>query len=186
MSNQVIDDVTTELVARACAFDPDAWAELYERAHRVLFGYAYRRLGAVEAAEDAVSETMTRALQTVGRREWNGAPPEAWLMGIMRNVVYESWRRTARDDRAVTLPVPVADTPAIDLVIADEDAAEVRRAFGKLSPEDQELLELRVFAGLSADEVGSILERRPGSVRMAQHRAIARLRAMLPGADGRG
>ena len=64
-------------------------------------------------------------------------------------------------------------------MIADEEAAEVRRAFGELSAEDQELLELRVFAGLSADEVGAILERRPGSVRMAQHRAIGRLRASI-------
>ena len=106
MSNQVIDDVSTGLIASACALDPDAWADLYERAHPVLLGYAYRRLGVVEAAEDAVSETMTRAMQTIERHEWNGAPPEAWLMGIMRNVVYESWRSTARDDRAMTLPIP--------------------------------------------------------------------------------
>jgi RNA polymerase sigma-70 factor (ECF subfamily) len=178
------DDVTRDLVDRARSFDPDAWEALYRRAYDVLFGYAFRRLRSIEAAEDAVSETMTRAMNSIDRYEWNGQNPDAWLVGIMRNVVLEAYRSTARDGRAVELPVAVADAPAIDLVIADEDAAEVRHAFAKLTADEQEVLELRVVAGLSADEVGEALQRRPGTVRMAQHRAIGRLRSLLPGVDG--
>ena len=55
----------------------------------------------------------------------------------------------------------------------------MRVAFGQLGDDDRELLELRVHAGLSADEVGRLLGKRPGAVRMAQARALQRLRANL-------
>lgn len=168
-----------DLVERAVALDADAWETLYRRAYDALFGYAYRRLGSVEASEDAVSETMMRAMRSIDRYVPGEARIDAWLVGIMRNVVLESWRASARDRRATELPVPVGEAPAVEGVIAQEEAHEVRAAFAKLTAEEQELLELRVMLGLSAEEVGGILQRRPGAVRMAQHRALGRLRSTM-------
>lgn len=168
-----------DLVGRAVALDADAWETLYRRAYDALFGYAYRRLGSVEAAEDAVSETMMRAMRSIERYVPGERRIDAWLVGIMRNVVLESWRASARDQRATALPVPVAEAPAVEGVIAREEALEVRVAFSKLTADEQELLELRVVLGLTADEVGGILQRKPGAVRMAQHRALGRLRSTM-------
>ena len=64
-------------------------------------------------------------------------------------------------------------------VLAREEAASLRKAFEQLSPSEQELLELRVVGGLSADDVGSVLGKRAGAVRMAQARALDRLRVLL-------
>jgi RNA polymerase sigma-70 factor, ECF subfamily len=52
----------------------------------------------------------------------------------------------------------------------------MRLAFERLAPEERELLELRVQGGLSSEEVGKLLGKRPGAVRMAQVRALQRLR----------
>ena len=52
-------------------------------------------------------------------------------------------------------------------------------AFALLPDRDRELLELRVVAGLSSDEVASILDMQPGAVRTAQARALDKLRAVL-------
>ena len=52
-------------------------------------------------------------------------------------------------------------------------------AFARLRPEERDLLELRVTAGLDAEEVATVLGKRPGAVRMAQARALARLRTFL-------
>ena len=65
-----------------------------------------------------------------------------------------------------------------------EEAAAVRRAFALLSDDDRELLELRVVAGLSAEESAGVLGRRPGAVRMAQSRALSRLRRHLEEVEG--
>ena len=41
-------------------------------------------------------------------------------------------------------------------------------AFATLDPDDQEVLELRVVAGLSSEEVAAALGKRPGAIRIAQ------------------
>jgi RNA polymerase sigma-70 factor (ECF subfamily) len=43
------------------------------------------------------------------------------------------------------------------------------------------LLLLRVVAGLSAEDTGYVLDMSPGAVRVAQHRALSRLRALAAG-----
>lgn len=57
----------------------------------------------------------------------------------------------------------------------------MRFAFDRLPAQDRELLELRVLAGLDANSVGSVLGRRPGTVRVAQSRALRRLRVVYEG-----
>jgi RNA polymerase sigma-70 factor (ECF subfamily) len=48
-----------------------------------------------------------------------------------------------------------------------------------LTPAEQEVLELRVIAGLSAEQVGEVLGRNSGAVRTAQSRALAHLRELM-------
>ena len=139
--------------------------------------FSRRRLFSDEAADDAVSETMTRALVAIDRFRWKGAGVDAWLMGIARLVVLEHQRNALRPP-APSMPSAPVKGP-LDHLVAAEQAAHVRLAFEKLSSEDQELLELRVVAGLSADGVGEVLGKKPGAVRMAQTRALTRLRAGL-------
>jgi RNA polymerase sigma-70 factor, ECF subfamily len=168
------------LVARARANDPDAWDVLYRRAYRPLFGYARRRLPSDGHAEEAVSETFARAYDAIGRYRPRGAGFDAWLFGIMRNVVLESYRVLGRVVVGARDGEDAGPEP-LEKVLADEEVAAVRTAFERLSPEDREILELRVVAGLDSREVAGVLGKRPGAVRMAQSRALSRLRAILDG-----
>jgi RNA polymerase sigma-70 factor (ECF subfamily) len=52
----------------------------------------------------------------------------------------------------------------------------------RLPDSQRRLLLLRVVAGLSAEDTGYVLDMSPGAVRVAQHRALLRLRA-LAGTD---
>ena len=64
---------------------------------------------------------------------------------------------------------------------------DVSRAFGlldRLPATQREILLLRVAMGWKTDETAAALEMPPGAVRVAQHRAIMSLRAMLAGAEG--
>jgi RNA polymerase sigma-70 factor (ECF subfamily) len=169
------DDVLRAVVGRAAQRDPEAWEELYRRSYTRLFSYARRRLPDDAAAEDAVSETMMRALDKIDRFSWQGAGFDGWLYGIARNVIHEAGRRWGRHERLVDDRPSVERGPE-DEIVARDQAAAVRLAFERLAPEEQELLELRVQGGLSSDEVGALLGKRPGAVRMAQARALQRLR----------
>jgi RNA polymerase sigma factor (sigma-70 family) len=52
-------------------------------------------------------------------------------------------------------------------------------AVDHLPPRDRELIELRFGADLTARQIATLLDMTPGSVDVALHRALARLRAIL-------
>jgi RNA polymerase sigma-70 factor (ECF subfamily) len=165
------------LVELARAGEAPAWEQLYRLFYPRLLAFAARQIGADRAA-DAVSETMVRAVANIERFSWRGAGFESWLFAILRNVIVDGHRRERR--WAQLAPVPEGDSPEPDEgLAADEDARQVRAGFARLRPEDQELLYLRVVLGLPSEDVATILGKRPGAVRMAQSRALDRLRDLL-------
>jgi RNA polymerase sigma-70 factor (ECF subfamily) len=149
-----------DLVERARDGDDEAWVQLYRNAFPGLYAFARRRLFTHEDALDAVNETMARAVASLSSFRQHDGAFAGWLFGILRNVVMNAQRAAGRPAAAVA-------------------AMELRAAFAQLPPADRELLELRVVAGLSAEEVASVLDRTPGAVRTAQSRALARLRQLL-------
>lgn len=183
-------DALREVVARAVTRDPDAWEQLYRHCHPRLFSYACRRLPTHEAADDAVSETMTRALRRIDDFTWQGAGFDAWMYGIARNVVLESrrsdGRRSALADRQIHEARTDARGDEVDpetVVSVAGERAMVRAAFERLSDDDKEILELRIVGGLTADAVADVVGKRPGAVRMAQSRALDRLRIAVKELD---
>lgn len=155
--------------------DPAAWRDYYGRVYPAMVAYARRRLGSLDEARDAVDEALARTVTTVARMSALSASPEAWGFGILRNVVVDAQRRRSRQSRAASTLAP--EPPGAEEVAAQSDERdEVRRAFGRLSARDREILELRTVAGLSADEVAAALSMKPGAVRMAHARALSRLR----------
>jgi RNA polymerase sigma-70 factor (ECF subfamily) len=138
-----------------------------------------------EHADDGVGETMMRAVASIDRFQWTDAGFDGWVFGIARHVSVDQHRRQDRVRRYHHISrmfsgsktdgtAPVEQ----DLVIGD-DQVLVRHLFTQLTPAEQELLELRVIAGLSAEQVGEVLGHKAGAVRTAQSRALAHLRELM-------
>lgn len=172
------------LVVRARKRDAAAWTEIYRSTYPRLFAYARRRLPSTDAADDAVSETMSRAVAGIHRYRGEGSGLVAWMYGILRHVVLDTQKAGRGISRDTVPDVVDGSAEPIDHLTRDEDAERVRRAFATLSTGEQEILELRVVAGLRAEAVAHIVGRRSGAVRMAQNRALGKLRALLDGEVG--
>jgi len=114
----VLDDEC--LLTQLAAQDPDAWEELYRRAYPRLLAFACRRLATREQADDAVSEAMVRAINSIDRYVPGAAGIEGWLFGIVRFVVLEAYR-----DRSIAQPDigdgPSAESGPLDRVVHDEE-----------------------------------------------------------------
>ena len=169
------------------SLDPDAWETLYLQARPVLWQFARSRLATAEQTEDALSETMVRAMSAIGRfREGRVRHRSdslmAWLIGIERNVVNEIYR-SGRRLRSVPVEPEMVEPGIGDGIIAAEEVHALRLAFARLPTDDQELLGLRVIAGLDSTTTALALGKRPGAIRMAQARALGRLRVTLIEAD---
>jgi RNA polymerase sigma-70 factor (ECF subfamily) len=149
------------------------WRELHPRLLRFLRG-----LDPV-AAEDVEAETWFVAARDLAKFDGDEKQFRSWMFTIARNRLID-WRRheARRPTVAVTPEVfdrPADDDPAetaLDVVRAEASVALVRACL----PRDQaEVILLRVVGGLEVDEVAAIVGKRPGTVRVLQHRGLRRL-----------
>ena len=178
MHNAARDDIDVPLHDDLRSLDPDAWEAVYVQVRPVLWRFARIRLATAEQAEDAVSETIARAMSAIGRYRDGHRGLIGWLIGIERNVINETYR-SGRRLRAVPAEREIAPPESVDGVITADEVHALRMAFAGLPSDDQELLGLRVVARLDAVTTAKVLGKRPGAIRMAQARALGRLRVTL-------
>jgi len=177
------------LVAGAISGDPRATEDLLGAVHRLVHRYCRARLsrfpGAEHAADDVAQEVCIAVLSALPRYRDEGKPFEAFVYRIAANKVADVQRWSYRT------PTPQAELPdVIDLTDGPEalairasDAREARLLLEQLPETLRELVVLRVAVGLTADETGRALGMSAGAVRVAQHRAVQRLRTFAVPAD---
>lgn len=172
------------LVSAAVGGDTGALESLMVAVRERAFRYARARLGrfphAAGAAEDAAQEVCIAVLTSLSRYDERGVPFEAYVYSICARKVADVQRSVFRQ------PVPTDDVPEgadlaagpEELAITGSDADEAWSLMQELPAHQRELLTLRVAVGLSAEETAQSLGMTAGAVRVAQHRALARLRTL--------
>ncbi len=179
----------TQLAIRAAAGDRGATEELLFRIRPLVVRYCRARLGwinggAYTSADDVAQEVCISVLQALPRFRDMGRPFEAFVYGIAARKVSDVYRGVARDLTDPVDKVPDhADTnggPETEAIMADT-ARQLTSLLEQLPRQQREVLVLRIAVGMSAEEVGAILGMSPGAVRVAQHRALGRLRAIAAG-----
>jgi RNA polymerase sigma-70 factor (ECF subfamily) len=177
-----VDDAA--LVDRAHRGSAAAVRDLLAQVRPAVLRYAVARLGRRDLAEDVTQEVCLAVLTALPRYEDTGRPFRSFVFGIAAHKVADAHRAAYRRHDVPTEDVPdrADDAPGPEeAAIRGEDARRALALLDRLGEEQRELLLLRVAAGLSAEEVGEVLGMSPGAVRVAQHRALARLRTLAGG-----
>jgi RNA polymerase sigma-70 factor, ECF subfamily len=172
------------LAERAAEGDAPARDLLLKQVRVMAHRYCRARLGRLpagqHAADDVAQEVCIAVFSALPRYEDRGRPFEAFVFGIAAHKVADAQRQAMRAPVPTDqLPDTVDDRPGpADQVVKADEAARARDLLDLLPPAQRELLVLRVAVGLSAEETGDVLGMTPGAVRVAQHRALARLRVL--------
>jgi RNA polymerase sigma-70 factor, ECF subfamily len=178
----VIGSTFGEVLAAAQEGAEWAIAVLWRELHPPLLRYL-RGLDPT-AAEDAEADTWLAAAKDLGTFRGDEKQFRAWMFTIARNRLIDWRRREARRPSDAVTPEVLGDLPAhddpantaIDVLRADEAVALVRSCL----PADQaEVILLRVLGGLDVAEVAAIVRKRPGNVRVLQHRGLRLLAERL-------
>lgn len=181
-------DAQTPLRALAAAAregDVAATNELMAAVHQLAVRYARGKLArfsaAADAAADAAQEVCVAVLAALPRYTDRGAPFEAFVYRVAANKVADVQRGVIRRPTPTDeLPETVDDAPGPeDCAVAGERSEQVWMLLDRLSPQHREILTLRVAVGLSAEETADALGTTAGAIRVAQHRALTRLRGFL-------
>ncbi len=173
-----------ELTNLAVQGDPGAIEVLIAEVRPMIVRYCRARLGRVSGqyhiADDVAQEVCIAVLSALPRYRDMGRPFASFVFGIAAHKIADAMRS------AVRAAVPTEDLPdgpddrpgPEETVVRYIEAQRARDLLTRLPEHQRELVLLRVVAGLSAEETGNVLGMSAGAVRVAQHRALARLRAM--------
>ncbi|HSE71699.1 MAG TPA: RNA polymerase sigma factor [Nocardioidaceae bacterium] len=168
-------------LAAAKAGDEDSFAELFRSVQPAVLRYL-RTLDR-HVAEDAAGETWVSVVRGLHRFSGDEAGWRAWVFTIARARLIDAQRQASR------LPTPVdveelleSQPDGIDVAACVEVMFSTERALaliGRLPREQAEVVLLRHVAGLDVAHTAQVLGKRPGTVRVAAHRGLKRLAAIL-------
>lgn len=160
--------------------DPAAVGAIYDLYADRVYGFLLKRCRHKETAEDITSRTFMKFIEILPRFEWQGVSLGAWLYRAASNALIDHWRSASvRMDGELDeghLETPGAHDPSwiTELALEHDKLIEIMR---ELSPRDQQVLDLKYFAGLDPQEIADALKVNPSHASVLVYRALSRLRA---------
>jgi RNA polymerase sigma-70 factor (ECF subfamily) len=156
-------------------------AALYDATAEAVYRYSLMLVRDSATAEDVTAETFLRVWRSrQGLRDGNVL---SWVLTVTRNCAFDALRARRREigvsefshseDTTVTVPAKA---------ISDADLAAVRTALRRLTPEQQQVIFLRLYEELPHEAVAARLGRSANAVRAIQFRALSRMHALLEAA----
>ncbi|WP_433606428.1 sigma-70 family RNA polymerase sigma factor [Prescottella agglutinans] len=170
-------------VAAAAQGDRNALSQVLQTIRPLVVRYCRARVGAAErgnlSPDDVAQEVCLAVMTALPRYQDQGRPFMAFVYGIAAHKVADAHRNAARNKSD-----PVAEVPDVvssedgpeDRALSSETSRQVSALLETLPEKHREILVLRLVVGLSAEETAAAVGSTAGAVRVAQHRAIAKLK----------
>jgi RNA polymerase sigma-70 factor, ECF subfamily len=167
--------------------EPAAMSRIYTAYAPALYRFFMAAVSDRHLAEDLTGTAFVSAIEALPRFY---GPVEAlggWLFQIARHDLYD-YRRKQQRSRIESLEDNLNEAALADggvdpeeLAIERLEGSRVMAALRELSPDQREVLLLRMAGGLTAPEVAAILGKTTGAVKALQHRGLASLARVLGG-----
>jgi RNA polymerase sigma-70 factor (ECF subfamily) len=175
------------LLERAREYDTQALAEIYDCYAESIYRYLYRYLGNAHLAEDLTSEVFLKLLQALGTSRAPRDQLKGWLYRVAHNLAMDWFRQQAKGE-----PLPLNEELASDDNASPAARLEqhqgqhrLRQAIRQLTPSQQQVILLRFGEGLKIKQVGQLMDKSEGSIKLIQYRAVRRLRKILEREENR-
>jgi RNA polymerase sigma-70 factor (ECF subfamily) len=173
----------------AAQSDPARFADVYENYFELVYAYVARRVRNRDEAEDLTGEVFRKALASLPRFKWRGAPFAAWLFRIASNMIADRSKRVAKevpfDESGATgrgasaLVSKGADTSQQKDLEDSERRALLFRLVDELADDQGRVLVMRFAEEKSIREIAGALGRTEGAVKQLQFRALENLRKSI-------
>jgi RNA polymerase sigma-70 factor (ECF subfamily) len=175
--DQAADDAA--LIERWMGGDQRAATELVSRHAESLARFAMS-IGERDGVDEPVQDTFVRAFQSLEAFRAESSL-RTWLFTILRRLVLDRRRaeKRRRDDTELEDGHAVQAYDALDTMVADETAAQVRQAIGRLSPLQRDVFVLRVTEGMAYADIARTVGSTEGACRVHYHNAMRAVKEFL-------
>jgi RNA polymerase sigma-70 factor (ECF subfamily) len=168
----------------AAQSDPARFADIYENYFALVYAYIARRVRNRDDAEDLTGEVFRKALASLPRFKWRGAPFAAWLFRIASNMIADRSKRVAKEVSLDESGAPEggaqvskgADTSQQKDLEESERRALLFRMVDELAEDQGRVLVMRFAEEKSIREIADALGRSEGAIKQLQFRALENLR----------
>jgi RNA polymerase sigma-70 factor, ECF subfamily len=183
-SIQLKDSEISDLIQKMAAGDQSALTALYDATSHFLFGLIVRMLGNHATAEEVLLDAYTQAWRQSAEYLPGQEPPMAWLLKIGRSRAIERLRAGKFDIQRQT-SMETAQKETAKEGHQEEDGAiserqkMARSAIASLTPEQQKVIELAYFSGLSSGEIALKTGQPLGAIRTRSRLGMIHLEEQL-------
>jgi RNA polymerase sigma-70 factor (ECF subfamily) len=172
------------LARRLQCREPQAMADLYDRFGRLVYSVVLSIVREPAVAEDLVQETFLRVWNRVHGFDAARGALGPWILAIARNRAIDHIRSVgSRMDRN-SFEFDAREHPSlfVDMereVFNTDHARIIRAALAKLSANQQKVIELAYYEGLSQTEIAERMDQPLGTVKTWVRAALKHLRDEL-------
>jgi RNA polymerase sigma factor (sigma-70 family) len=178
----------SELWERVTAHDGGAFGRLFDRHAQKVYSHCFRRTADWSLAEDLTSVVFLEAWRRRRDLRLSEGSILPWLLGVANNAIRNAERSRRRYRRLLQKLPRVTDLEAgeTEMVARLDDEQRMKAALARLRElrtEEQEVLTLCDWSGLSLAEAGVALDIPVGTVKSRLARARTQLRSLAAEAD---
>ena len=174
--------MTQPLLHRVAAGDRIAVQEVLDRYGGLVWSLA-RRFNSTHAdAEDAAQEVFVELWNKAARYDPSIASETTFVSLIARRRLIDRGRRKARQLEGLALEESLVNPGSgreLEEIDIGDEAARATAAFEQLRPEQQRVLRLAIYEGMSHDEIARATQLPLGTVKTHVRRGLARIRELL-------
>jgi RNA polymerase sigma-70 factor (ECF subfamily) len=154
--------------------DVSALAELYDAHSKPLYHYALSLLQSRSDAEDVLHNVMIRLLDLALRKELKIENLKTYLFRSIRHEALAlARRRRTGEDKAKSIVPPTSNG------LHPLDAARIHEALAELTSEQRDVVLLKIFGGLTFNEIAELIEEKLDTVASRYKYAVKKLEEML-------
>lgn len=172
-----------KLVKKAKKGDSEAFGKLYDVYVEKIYRFVFFKVRSRFEAEDITQQVFLKTWQNIKTyKPQKGAGFSSWLYRIARNSVIDHYR-TAKDHvdiedlkndgQFTSIPDPGGDMDRI------ERFKKIEASLVILTDDERDVIVMKFIEELSNKEIGDVLDKNQGAIRVIQHRALKKLKSNL-------
>jgi len=171
------------LIIRAIGGETEAFGQLYDHYMPMIYRFILLKVTQREEAEDLTHQVFLKAWTSIGSKySEKGLPFSSWLYRIARNTVIDHYRRRkpTSDLEEGEGREEMISRPDIERKLdLNQNAREAFAAIQKLKDIEKDIIIMRFVEDLSTKEVAETIGKSEGAVKLAQHRALEKVRKIM-------
>lgn len=166
--------------------DQESFGEIYETYFSRVYNYISYRISDHADVEDLVSQVFLRVIEKYADYNPGRAPLEAWIIGIAKNAVTDSFRARSRHPEGqleqVENTLSGGDQPE-RIYVQNEDNRQLVIALGRLKDRERQIVALKYGAELGNKQIADIMGLSESNVGVILFRSLAAMRKIMEALD---